>query len=224
VAPDGGGRLRTEYSGHPEFLTAQDEQSWKDAGSPGLQREPVNDTRFPGGDPGGSGLHFERFDGLPTDPEAMYKEIEKRSRNQGITLHQQMFDTVGSLLRETNSPPDIRAAVFLAAARIPGVEVTENVADPEGRPGIALSIVYNPGGRRIRNELIFDPQTSALLAEGQYALEKTPLAAPTDGRPGKPQPTAAPVRDMYGELAPGTQVGGAVYLDWGIVNSVEERP
>jgi hypothetical protein len=225
VAPDGKGRLRTEV-GDVEFLTPQDEAAWRAAGSPDLRRESVNDQRFPGGDPGGTDLYFETFEGLPFDPDDLYGEIERRSQNQGITLHQQMFDMVGSLLRETNASPEIRAALFRAAAKIPGVEVTENVTDPKGRPGIAMSLTYDPGGRRIRNELIFDPETSALLAEGQYAMEKSPNVAPT-GRPDKlPEagPTSAPVLDIYGDLAPGTKVGGAVYLEWGVVDSVEVRP
>lgn len=226
VAENGGGRLRTEV-GEVEFLSERDEQAWEAAGRPEIRRDSVSDHRFPGGDPGGADLYFENFDGLPADPDAMYRVVEERSRNQGITLHQQMFDTVGSLLRETNAPPDIRAALFRAAAKIPGVTLTENVTDPKGRPGVALSLSYDPGGRIMRNELVFDPNTSALLAESQYVMEKSPNVFAT-GRPDKPQPTngptPAPELDIYGALAPGTQVGGAVYLVSGVVDSVEERP
>jgi hypothetical protein len=226
VAENGEGRLRTEV-GEVDFLSERDEQAWQAAGSPEIRRDSVSDDRFPGGDPGGTDLYFESFDGLPTDPDAMYRVVEERSRNQGITLHQQMFDTVGSLLRETNASPDIRAALFRAAAKIPGVTLTENVTDPKGRSGVALSLSYDPGGRIMRNELVFDPNTSALLAESQYVMEKSPNVNPS-GRPDKPQPangpTPAPEMDLYGDLAPGTQVGGAVYLASGIVDSVEERP
>lgn len=227
VAANGEGRLRSESTGEAEFLTPRDEQAWKAAGSPPLREGSVSDDRFPGGDPGGTDLYFESFDGLPTDPEAMYQVVEERSRNQGIALHQQMFDTVGSLLRETNAPPEIRAALFLAAAKIPGVELKQDVTDPKGRPGVALSLVYDPGGRVMRNELIFDAGTSALLAEGQYVMERSANVYPT-GRPDKlppsSAPTPAPELDIYGDLAPGTRVGGAVYLASGIVDSVDERP
>lgn len=227
VSEDGEGRLRSESTGAAEFLTPRDEQAWKAAGSPPLSEDQVSDDRFPGGDPGGTSLYFESFDGLPTDPDAMYQIVEERSRNQGITLHQQMFDTVGSLLRETNAPPEIRAALFRAAAKIPGVELKQNVTDPKGRPGVALSLAYDPGGRVMLSELIFDTGTSALLAESQFVMEKSPNVDPT-GRPDKlppsNAPTPAPEPDIFGDLAPGTQVGGAVYLESGIVDSVEERP
>lgn len=226
VAVDGEGRLRTEV-GEVDFLSERDKQAWEAAGRPELARNFVSDDRFPGGDPGGEGLYFESFEGLPADPEAMYRVVEERSRNQGITLHQQMFDTVGSLLRETNAPPEIRAALFRAAAKIPGVSLTENVTDPKGRPGVALSLSYDPGGRIMRNELVFSPDTSALLSESQYVMEESPNAFPTGGadkRQPAAGPTPAPEPDIYRDLAPGTQVGGAVYLVSGIVDSVEERP
>ncbi|HYN98136.1 MAG TPA: CU044_5270 family protein, partial [Actinomycetota bacterium] len=125
VAEDGEGRLRTEV-GDVEFLTDRDRRAWEAAGSPPLRRDTVSDDRFPGGDPGGTDLYFENFDGLSTDPDEVYRVVEERSRNQGITLHQEMFDMVGALLRETNAPPEIRSALFRAAAKIPGMEVKEN--------------------------------------------------------------------------------------------------
>jgi hypothetical protein len=225
IARDGAGRIRTEV-GEIEFLTERDKQAWEAAGSPALRGEPVSDHRFAGGDPGGTSLYFETFEGLTADPDQLYAEIEKRAEGRGPGLHPEMFVIVGDMLRETGAPPELRSALFRVAARIPGVEVNENASDPTGRPGVAVSHTHNPGGRIMRNELIFDKDTSALLSEGQFVGEKSPTVGPTES-PGKAPADAPPAvggRDFYGDLPAGTQVGGAVYFESGIVDSVEERP
>ncbi len=241
IARDGEGRIRTEV-GKIEFLTEKDRQVWEAAGSPDLRRQPVrpkvgttvagddpssvSDHRFAGGDPGGTSLYFETFEGLTTDPDQLYAEIERRAEGRGPGLHPEMFVIVGDMLRETGAPPELRSALFRVAARIPGVEINENATDPTGRPGVAVSHAHDPGGRMLRNELIFDKETSALLSEGQFVGEKTATAGPT-GSPDKvpaDSPPAVGGRDFYGDLPAGTQVGGAVYLESGIVGSVEERP
>ena len=224
VAEDGEGRIRTEVK-DVEFLTSEDRRAWEAAGAPALHPEGTSDQRFQGGDPGRTSLYFERFDGLPADPDQLYDVIAQRAQGAGHGLHPEMFVVVGDLLRETGAPPEVRAALFRVAARIPGVEVKESVEDPKGRPGVAVSITYDPGGRRMKDELIFDPQTSELLSEGQYVLEKTPAARPT-GISGdrSERPPDTPVADVYRDLPSGTRVGGAVYLESGVVGSVEERP
>ena len=70
---------------------------------------------------------------------------------------------VGDLLRESDAPPALRSALFQVAAGIPGVKVLENVTDHAGRSGVGVmySVRHRPGYA----ELIFDPKTSALLAE-----------------------------------------------------------
>jgi hypothetical protein len=227
IARDGEGRLRTERVGDAEFLSEADKQAWEAAGSPSLARERVSDERFEGGDPGGTSLFFEEFDGLPTDSNQLYLEVEKRAQGRGPGLHPEMFVVVGDLLRETVAPPELRAALLRVAARIPGVEVTENVPDLKGRPGIAVSHSHDPGGgRRLKRQLIFDPETSMLLSEAEFVMEKTPLVGPQQmvARPIDAPTPAAPERDFYGDIAPGTQVGGAVYLESGTVDSVEKRP
>ena len=64
-------------------------------------------------------------------------------------------------LLETPVPPAVRAALYRAAALIPGVRYDGNVHDSLGRAGVGVS-AGRPGSEF---ELIFDPATGALLGE-----------------------------------------------------------
>jgi len=68
---------------------------------------------------------------------------------------------VGDLLRETDAPPDLRAALYRAAAGLPEVKSLGTMTDELGRRGVGLAI----DGAGIRHELVFSAATSALLAE-----------------------------------------------------------
>jgi hypothetical protein len=64
-------------------------------------------------------------------------------------------------LLETPVPPAVRAALYRAAALIPGVRYDGHVHDSLGRAGVGVS-AGRPGSEF---ELIFDPATGALLGE-----------------------------------------------------------
>ncbi|MER5225879.1 CU044_5270 family protein [Streptomyces flaveus] len=74
---------------------------------------------------------------------------------------QEAFVTVGDLLRASVAPPDVSAALFRAAARIPGVIVVSDVVDAAGRHGVAVAREHD--GERF--EWIFDMETKELLGE-----------------------------------------------------------
>jgi hypothetical protein len=76
------------------------------------------------------------------------------------------FTQVGDLLRETDAPPALRAALYRAAAGLPGVIALGTVTDKLGRRGIGLA--FDKVG--IRHELIFSAETSALLAEQELLV------------------------------------------------------
>jgi len=65
------------------------------------------------------------------------------------------------LFRETDAPPALRAALYRAAAGLPGVKSLGTVTDKLGRHGLALA--FDSDGTR--HELIFSATTSALLSE-----------------------------------------------------------
>jgi hypothetical protein len=180
-----GGRL-VESSGAPIFLTERDRTRWIAAGSPSLQT-PTSSTP----------LSPARPLDLPTDPDALYRQLEHTASQQGTSVDDELFVLVSDALRETETTPAQRAALYEVVSRIPGVGLVGSVVDPVGRAGIAV-------GREsygIRRSLIFDPKTYALLAEEDVAQ--------------------AGNREGY---APGTRVGYAAYLAQAVVDAETDRP
>lgn len=134
----------------------------------------------PGADPGapqrvGSGsLYYEDVDSLPTDVAALRDVIRARAEaNGGGATNLEMFIIVGDLLRETVAAPDVRAALYRVVAALDGVELIGPVTDRIGRAGTAVAMTGDGSGAgRERRTLIFDPETSMLLAEEQVLLDK----------------------------------------------------
>jgi len=180
-----GGRLY-ETSGTPRFVAPQDRERWIADGRPRLT-EPPAETALPPAKP---------LD-LPSDPDALYDRLEQQAARTDNPVPIEMFTLVGDSLRETSATAPQRAALYQVAARIPGVELVGTVRDSAGREGTAVAITAHG----IRNTLIFDPTTSALLGEESIAL----------------------AGNGYG-YAPGTRVGYATYLTQAIVDSDTARP
>jgi hypothetical protein len=157
IGPDGSGRLRESHSA-PRFVTPADRAAWVAAGKPDLTGSPNSDETFPAG-----GLSYLDLSQLPTDPGQLKQLIEERKVEGGPAGDAETFTIIGDLLRETYAPPGVRAALFTIASQLPGVHLVGTVKDGLGRSGTAVA--YDSHG--ISDELIFDPQTSALLAERQ---------------------------------------------------------
>lgn len=196
AAPDGSGRLLTK-TGEPQFLGPRDEAVWEAVGRPQLDRPGISDESF-----GPEGLSHTDFSEYSTDPEELYDQIRSKAEGHGPSTDAEMLVLVGDLLRETVAPPDLRAALFRVAAKIPGVALLGEVTDPAGRRGIGVARASDDAGFLERNELIFDPDTSELLAERQILLERVDWI----------------------DADPGTVIGYAVYLESGVVGSTSERP
>ena len=104
---------------------------------------------------------------LPATIETMKAWLYEISRG-GNPPDEQAWVTVGDTIREAYIPVRARAAMFEAAARIPGVYVVKNVTDAVGRAGIAVARDWHG----LRSELIFDATTYAFL--GERVVDLTP--------------------------------------------------
>jgi hypothetical protein len=195
----GGGRL-SEHGSKPIFLGSRDKQRWVAAGRPDITRDNVTPL---GGTPaivafGSRSLTFAELRRLPTDPGALYRRIKDAAGDAGPGPNQEAFTVIGDLLREAPVPPKIRAALYRAAARIHGVRLIGEVRDPVGRTGLAVALTANDS----RRELIFDPKTSALLAEREVLIHRVKwIDAPS-----------------------GATIGSSTYLESGVVDSTHDRP
>ncbi len=193
IGTDGSGRL-LETNGTPTFLTEHDRSVWIAAGRPDLGGNQTHDESYKPG-----GLSYLDLTSLPTDPEQLRAMIEERKVEGGPPGEAETFTIIGDLLRETYAPPKLRAALYQIASELPDVQLVGNVKDPEGRDGIAVAYPNNG----VLHELIFDPNTSTLLAE------RTEITDPSQA---------------HVQVPAGTVVGWAAHLGSGIVDSPDQRP
>jgi hypothetical protein len=96
---------------------------------------------------------------LSTNPRTLLRQMRKL--DGGPPGPAEDFVHIGDFLRETDARPALRAALYRAAALIPGVELLGLVRDHGGRRGLGVALVHDG----VRNELIFNPRTAALLGE-----------------------------------------------------------
>lgn len=96
---------------------------------------------------------------LSTDPRTLLAQM--RRIDGGPSTPAEDFVHVGDFLRETDASPALRAALYRAAALIPGVRLLGSVRDHIGRTG--LGVAYEASGDV--HELIFNPRTSELMGE-----------------------------------------------------------
>ena len=103
---------------------------------------------------------YRLLQSLPTEPHALLSLIEREMQGQQ-PRPEEAFTTIGDLLRESIAPPKVSAALYRAAALIPGVAVVASATDAIGRSGVAVALTY----QGTRSEWIFSRQTLQYLGE-----------------------------------------------------------
>jgi hypothetical protein len=98
---------------------------------------------------------------LPTNPPVLLAMIYKVERGHGPSADQEAFVTIGDLLRDKIAPPKVAAALYRAAALIPGVTLVRHATDAIGRQGVAVAQTADG----IRTELIFSKKSLKLIGE-----------------------------------------------------------
>ncbi|WP_435975566.1 CU044_5270 family protein [Streptomyces sp. Qhu_M48] len=156
--------------------------------------KPVNGKDIPGE---ALTLSYDWLKARPTDPEALLNGIYKtvsgpRDRDQ------QAFETIKAIVNEQLVPAPNAAALYRAAARIPGVVVVQNSQDAAGRAGLALARLDEKTGERI--ELVFDRESFAYL--GSRGIQ---------------------VKPAHG-IKPGTVTERTAVLERAVVDTLKERP
>jgi hypothetical protein len=184
-----GGRMR-QIPGRPTFVTDRDRDLWIADGRPSFTGPTAAEwTPLPPAQPLS----------LRSEPDGLYAQLNQETASYGDRQYAEMFVLVGDALRETNASPAQRAALYAVAARIPGVDLVGEVTDSAGRRGIAVA--KDDDVNHMRSILVFDPQTSVLLAEEESTLDGNSLGYPA-----------------------GVHVDSATYLETAIVDSLGARP
>ena len=203
--PDGSGR-ELWSTGHVTFPRPKDRAAWLAAGSPDLEERRRGDQTYGPGE-----LQVLDLSKLPTDPEKLLTLIEERRIIGGDPADWVTFQIIGELLHENYVRPALRAALYEAAAHLPGVELVGRVEDEAGRPGVAVAY-WHEG---VRDELIFDQRTARLLAYSSVLVDPDEVGLEVSAYPGT-------ILAYAGD--PGTVVYSTVYLVSGVVDSTRARP
>ncbi len=106
---------------------------------------------------------------LPTDPRTLLNFIYDKTRGEGQAQGRdgEAFITIGDMMREAIVPPKTAAALYRAAALIPGVRLGGHATNAVGRPGIAVSF---------RNvEWIFDPVSYQFIGERDGSMGESAI-------------------------------------------------
>ncbi len=105
--------------------------------------------------------------GLPRDPAQLLRRIYHDSAGHGRGKDDEAFVYVRDVLRSGVVPADLRAALFGAAALIPGVRLVSDSVNLDGRHGVAVAM---SGHGDSRAELIFDSASGEVIGEREVAL------------------------------------------------------
>jgi hypothetical protein len=113
---------------------------------------------------------YRLLQSLPTNPRTLLSQIytfdQVNGEGQALGSDGEAFVTIGDLIRETIVPPSTAAALYRAAALIPGVTLIGHVTTVEGQPGIAIAWTSSQD----RYEWIFDPATLQYVGERDYDM------------------------------------------------------
>ncbi|WP_064457559.1 CU044_5270 family protein [Streptomyces hygroscopicus] len=107
---------------------------------------------------------------LPTDPDALLEELYRMTEpEEGHEKAQAVFDLIGDLLSENVMPPENAAAIYKAAAKLPGVKRVDDVVDAAGRHGVGITRTDKRASTA--TEWVFDRDSLAFLGERRYRTE-----------------------------------------------------
>ncbi|MFH8336842.1 CU044_5270 family protein [Streptomyces sp. AM6-12] len=108
---------------------------------------------------------------LPTDPDKLLAYLyAKTPATAGRERDQAVFEQIGGLLGGV-MPPRTAAALYQAAARIPGVDRSPRARDAIGRQG--LGIVRDDKRYGVRTEWVFDTEDYSFLGSRSYLTRNT---------------------------------------------------
>jgi len=193
------GLIVTRYTRPITFLSPAARQQWIRDGRP--RQFPLGTTRFTVPAAQAFVQPYRQLLALPSNVDALWRVIERGVGNgPPAEKRSHMFTNIGDLLRDQPIPANVRAGLYLAAARIPGIQVLGRTHDAIGRP--ALAVALNDTSYGMRNELLFDPRTYVLLGESSVVV--------------KPPSTY--------HVKPGSVRTGSTYIISGIVERVGQVP
>lgn len=109
------------------------------------------------------------FADMPRDPEQLLEYLKTMPSEEDADSSERAFRAVHDALITGMVPADLRAAMYQALAQVPGVYLSEGVADLEGREGSAIS--YRGDDGYSVEQLIIDPTTGEFIGVREVTSE-----------------------------------------------------
>jgi hypothetical protein len=108
---------------------------------------------------------------LPTDVDGMLAYLDAHASGAPGSVNARGKDVLG-LINESMLPPLTRAALYEAAARVPGLAVVPDARDAAGRPGVGITWPVPPGSSAEAKPvvIVFDAGTYELLGTNSTAI------------------------------------------------------
>jgi hypothetical protein len=152
---------------------------------------------------------------LPGDPGRLLADLAKMTRGIAGPTRFVEFWAVCVILAYFPASPALRAALYRAAAMLPGLRLVTRARDPLGRVGAEVYGLSGTTGQLLSSEIaFFDPSSGALLDYEVYRVDKAPAkpqcnslstqiallasgyvgsrSQPPPGAPLSPEPVAQP--------------------------------
>jgi hypothetical protein len=105
--------------------------------------------------------------GVPTGTQELYDRLRADTSGRGSDPDLEMVVYVADALRTGQVPAQVRAAMYRVLAKVPGIQITEQVANLDGRRGTA----YGISAAGARHDIIVDPGTGQFIGERQIAVD-----------------------------------------------------
>ncbi|MFC8199042.1 CU044_5270 family protein [Streptomyces sp. NPDC057298] len=109
---------------------------------------------------------FRELQALPTSPDSLLEKIYADTKGEGQPRESAALEKIGDMLPDATLLPELDAALYRAAAKIPGVSVVTDAKDYTGRSGIGLSFKERDG----RTVWVFDRESLDFLGSADEAL------------------------------------------------------
>lgn len=122
---------------------------------------------------------FRELQALPTDPDALLARIYAGTKGDERTRQGAVLEKIGDMLPDATLLPALDAALYRAAAKVPGVSVVTHAKDSTGRTGIGLS--FNEKEDDGPTVWVFDTDSLDFLGSADEALLDVGVA----DRPGE---------------------------------------
>ncbi|GLY91276.1 CU044_5270 family protein [Actinoallomurus iriomotensis] len=129
-------------------------------GAPAGEAWSTSPLRQPNGGPLDDPNNYLSLDRLPRDPDRLLAELHRRypGRHSADPIRdrssdEEVFDGVEEMVTQSYVPPTLRAALFQATKKIPGITLVKDAVDAAGRHGVAVALTFKDG---TREEIIFD--------------------------------------------------------------------